>query len=112
MTGSTSPAWFDGRLADDLCVVSDIARNHPAVTYVTGTAVTRFDREARTVCVDDGRLFTYDHLVLATGSSPFVPPTPNLLGHGTFVYRTIEDLEAISGFAPADHRGDCRANRQ
>lgn len=35
----------------------------------------------------------YDKAVLATGSFPFVPPTPGVDKKGVFVYRTIEDLE-------------------
>jgi nitrite reductase (NADH) large subunit len=34
-------------------------------------------------------------LVLATGAAPFVPPVPGHDLDGCFVYRTIEDLEAI-----------------
>ena len=37
----------------------------------------------------------YDELVLATGAAPFVPPVPGRDLPGCFVYRTIEDLEAI-----------------
>ena len=46
----------------------------------------------------------YDRLVLATGSSPFVPPIPGRDLPGCFVYRTIEDLEAIRAWA-ASHAG-------
>ncbi|MEV1178130.1 nitrite reductase large subunit NirB [Nonomuraea sp. NPDC049784] len=55
--------------------------------------VTGIDRDARLVTLADGGTEPYDVLVLATGSSPFVPPVP---GHEhAFVYRTIEDLDAI-----------------
>ncbi len=37
----------------------------------------------------------YDELVLATGAAPFVPPVPGHDLPGAFVYRTIDDLEAI-----------------
>src|SRR6185295_12816016 len=37
----------------------------------------------------------YDTLVIATGSYPFVPPIPGRDRAGCFVYRTLEDLEAI-----------------
>ena len=33
--------------------------------------------------------------MLATGAAPFVPPVPGHDLDGCFVYRTIEDLEAI-----------------
>ena len=38
-------------------------------------------------------------LVLATGSAPFVPPVPGIEKSGVFVYRTIEDLDAIIAYA-------------
>ena len=43
----------------------------------------------------------YDELVLATGSSPFVPREPAGLGDtpGVFVYRTVGDCQAIIGYA-------------
>ena len=41
--------------------------------------------------------------VLATGSKPFVPPISGHDAPGTFVYRTIDDLEAI-----ADYAAGCR----
>ena len=37
----------------------------------------------------------YDALVLATGSYAFVPPVPGHDLPACFVYRTIEDLDAI-----------------
>jgi nitrite reductase (NADH) large subunit len=40
-------------------------------------------------------VLAYDKLVLATGSSPFVPPVPGRDRPDCFVYRTIEDLEAM-----------------
>ena len=40
-------------------------------------------------------MLAYDELVLATGAAPFVPPVPGHELPGCFVYRTIEDLEAI-----------------
>ncbi|MFI7439937.1 nitrite reductase large subunit NirB [Nonomuraea indica] len=57
------------------------------------TRVTVIDREARVVTTADGAAEPYDVLVLATGSAPFVPPVPGA-GHA-FVYRTIDDLDAI-----------------
>lgn len=40
----------------------------------------------------------YDYAVIATGSYPFVPPTPGIDKKGVFVYRTIEDLEAMIAY--------------
>ncbi|SDK85416.1 nitrite reductase (NADH) large subunit [Nonomuraea maritima] len=59
----------------------------------TATRVTAVDRQARHVVTADGGRTPYDVLVLATGSAPFVPPVPG--AEHAFVYRTIEDLDAI-----------------
>ena len=52
----------------------------------------------------------YDALVLATGSYPFVPPVPGHDLPGCFVYRTLDDLDAIR--AAADARGSRRTGRR
>ena len=46
-----------------------------------------------------GREIAYDALVLATGSYPFVPPVPGHDLPGCFVYRTLDDLDAIRAAA-------------
>lgn len=57
--------------------------------------VVGIDRGAKEVTTADGHREPYDVLVLATGSSPFVPPVPGRELDGCFVYRTIDDLDAI-----------------
>ncbi|OXY83642.1 nitrite reductase large subunit NirB [Oceanimonas doudoroffii] len=58
-------------------------------------AVTAIDRHARTLTTTTGAVLAYDRLVLATGSTPFVPPIPGRERERCFVYRTLEDLAAI-----------------
>ncbi|HEY4457275.1 MAG TPA: nitrite reductase large subunit NirB [Pseudonocardiaceae bacterium] len=60
-----------------------------------GDPVVAIDREARVVTTASGFRQQYDALVLATGSKPFVPPIPGHDLPGCFVYRTIDDLDAI-----------------
>ncbi|MDT0643471.1 nitrite reductase large subunit NirB [Zunongwangia sp. F363] len=43
--------------------------------------------------------YNYDYLILATGSYPFVPPIKGSDKSGVFVYRTIEDLDAMKVYA-------------
>jgi len=40
------------------------------VTMITGAAVVACDPERQTVAIDDGKLFSYDRLLLATGTQP------------------------------------------
>ena len=64
-----------------------------------GDRATAIDRAAKTVRSSRGDDVPYDVLVLATGSFPFVPPVEGRERPGCFVYRTIEDLEAIRAWA-------------
>ena len=71
----------------------------PGVTVLLGEEAAELDRVSRTVRTMSGAELGYDVLVLATGSRPFVPPVP---GHdllGCFVYRTVDDVEAIKAYA-------------
>lgn len=70
----------------------------PAVQLHRSTRVAHVDRHDRHVDSEDGRQFRYDALVLATGSSPFVPPIPGRDLLGTFVYRTLDDVAALRGW--------------
>jgi nitrite reductase (NADH) large subunit len=92
-------AYFTGRTAEDLCLADPEVLDHPSIEFVPGDKVTVINREAREVTSQSGRVVTYDTLVLATGSYPFVPPIPGGDGPGCFVYRTIEDLDAIRAYA-------------
>ena len=63
------------------------------------------DRHSRKVTTSTGDIFSYDALVMATGSYPFVPPIP---GHDLpecFVYRTLADLDGIRTAAEAAEPG-------
>jgi nitrite reductase (NADH) large subunit len=81
--------------AEDLSLLPAREYDDPRVRLVLDTAVTAIDRDARAVTTATGEVVTYDALVLATGSVPFVPPLPGRDLRGCFVYRTIEDLQAI-----------------
>ena len=56
------------------------------------------DTDAKTVTTAE-RTLPYDTLILATGSLPFVPPLANSRAPGCFVYRTLDDLDAIKAYA-------------
>ena len=66
-----------------------------AVSLHLGDPVVAIDRAAQVVTSASGLRESYDALVLATGSAPFVPPVPGHDLPGCFVYRTIDDLDAI-----------------
>eukprot|EP00522_Entomoneis_paludosa_P012359 CAMPEP_0172455328 /NCGR_PEP_ID=MMETSP1065-20121228/12012_1 /TAXON_ID=265537 /ORGANISM="Amphiprora paludosa, Strain CCMP125" /LENGTH=1147 /DNA_ID=CAMNT_0013207789 /DNA_START=77 /DNA_END=3520 /DNA_ORIENTATION=+ len=72
------------------------------VTLHLNDKVTEVDTQEQTVTSAQGRTVPYDICVMATGSYPFVPPIPGKQRPGVFVYRTIEDLQAMLQYAQ-DH---------
>lgn len=69
------------------------------ITLITGERVADINRSSKTITTAKDDEFSYDYLVLATGSSPFVPPIKGVEKEGVFVYRTIEDLEGMLAYA-------------
>jgi nitrite reductase (NADH) large subunit len=88
-------SYFKERSADKLLLGTAEWYAERGIELLCGRRVVRIDRTAKQVVVDDERPLSYDVLVLATGSSAFVPPMPGIDKQGVFVYRTIEDLDAI-----------------
>ncbi|SDY06841.1 nitrite reductase (NADH) large subunit [Saccharopolyspora shandongensis] len=98
-------SYLDGKSAEDLSLVRHELLGDPMVDLRLGTGATGIDRAARVVSTSDGSRLRYDALVLATGSRPFVPPVPGHDLDGCFVYRTIEDLDAIRAAATEGEPG-------
>ncbi|WP_248722623.1 nitrite reductase large subunit NirB [Seonamhaeicola sp. ML3] len=69
------------------------------IELITGERVADINRTGQTITTAKDREFSYDYLVMATGSSPFVPPIKGVEKEGVFVYRTIEDLEGMLAYA-------------
>lgn len=65
----------------------------------TSELISFIDTEMRKVFTHKNESFDYDYLILATGSSPFIPSLKGVDKPGVFIYRTIEDLEAIQNYA-------------
>jgi len=57
--------------------------------------VTLIDRDAKTVLSANGIVAHYDRLVIATGSSPFVPPIPGHQLDGVITYRDLDDVDKM-----------------
>ena len=97
--------YFAGRSAQSLSLVADdfFARN--GIELRLGQCVTEIDREMRVIRNADGHETHWDSLVLATGSYPFVPPVKGGDSPACFVYRTLDDLDAIAAKAKSARRG-------
>jgi nitrite reductase (NADH) large subunit len=87
--------------AEDLTFADATWYADQGVELRLGVQVLELDPVARRITGSDGAVLEYERCVLATGSSPFVPPIPGTDAAGVFVYRTIEDLEAMRAWAIA-----------
>lgn len=90
---------FAGRTPADLQLADANWYGERAVELVLADPVLHIDRAARTVRTRSGRTLSYDFLVLATGSAPFVPSIPGSDLPGVFVYRTVDDVDAIRAWS-------------
>ncbi|GIJ44714.1 putative nitrite reductase [Virgisporangium aliadipatigenens] len=92
-------AYFDGVSAEELSydvpAGVDLRLGEPALAIDPGSRKVTTARE----------MLTYDALVLATGSYPFVPPVEGADRPGVFVYRTLDDLERIREYAAGKRVG-------
>ncbi|HZX03225.1 nitrite reductase large subunit NirB [Kribbella sp.] len=88
-------SYFSGRDPHDLSLGDPDLWDDPAVNLRKGVRITAIDTTAKTVTTARGEVSGYDELVLATGSSAFVPPVKNNDAQGCFVYRTIDDVAAL-----------------
>jgi nitrite reductase (NADH) large subunit len=95
---------FAGKDAADLRLADADWYRTRDITLHLGEPVVAIERGRHIVRSASGVAQRYDALVLATGSAPFVPPMPGTTLAGVFVYRTIDDVEAIRVWAQRARR--------
>jgi nitrite reductase (NADH) large subunit len=98
-------SYVDGLSADDLSLVPPGFLDTPGLTVHLDERVAAVHPDGSHVVTAGGERIDYDALVLATGSVPFVPPIPGTDAPGAFVYRTIDDLDAIRMWAAGCRTG-------
>ena len=92
-------SFFSGSSAGDLSLVKPGFYQDNDVKIYIGDKAVAIDRDRKEITSANGVTLSYDKVVIATGSYPFVPTIKGQDTAGTFVYRTIEDLEAIANYA-------------
>jgi nitrite reductase (NADH) large subunit len=97
--------YFNGKSAADLSMSPEGWYEQNNIELHLNDPVQEINRTNKTIHSLKGVVQEYDYLVLATGSSAFVPDIPGIEKEGVFVYRTIEDLELISAYASRAKNG-------
>ncbi|WP_439031027.1 NAD(P)/FAD-dependent oxidoreductase [Gordonia terrae] len=80
---------------DDLAFRSSDYYTNKAIDLRLSTRVTRIDRDNQRVVLDDGDTVSYSHLVLATGTSPIMPPLEGVGHRGVLTLRSLADAHAL-----------------
>ena len=97
--------FFAGRSAEDLSLVEPGFFEASGFSLRLAARAVAIERRHNTVSTADGEVLPYDKLVIATGSVPFVPAVPGRDRAHCFVYRTIEDLEAMQACGARSRTG-------
>src|SRR5437867_8024303 len=97
-------ALFSGTAPDALALAGGDWYGAHGITLHLGERVDAIDRAGRTVTSSQGRTLSYDALVLATGSAPFVPAVPGIDLPGVFLYRTVDDVDRIRAWGATARR--------
>ncbi|APE15181.1 nitrite reductase large subunit NirB [Mycolicibacterium pallens] len=98
-------SYIDGWDRTTLALPGNDYAGDDLVDLRIGEPAVAIERDTREVVTSAGERIGYDAVVLATGSYPFVPPIPGSDSDRCFVYRTLEDLDAIRAAAATARPG-------
>lgn len=83
------------RSADDIRINHWDWYRDNRVALKAGVRIVEIDREAKTLTGDDASVTSYDKLIIATGSSPFIPPIDGVGKEGFFAFRNLDDTRGL-----------------
>ena len=98
-------AYFSHHTAEELSLVREGYYDKHQVNLLLGERAITINRDEKLIHSSTGRAVHYDTLIFATGSYPWIPPINGAEGSDCFVYRTIEDLNAIEACSRRSKRG-------
>src|SRR6266496_6584528 len=64
-----------------------------------GVRIVDVDSECKSVTGDDGSVTPFDKLLVATGSTPLIPPMEGVKKEGVFVFRNLDDTRCLLDYA-------------
>jgi nitrite reductase (NADH) large subunit len=96
-----SPLLAGEKSFEDIIINGQEWYDDHGINLVAGDPVVAIDRASKTVTSRSGRVESYDKLILATGSDPFIIPVPGNDLQGVISFRDMDDvgsmLRAASG---------------
>lgn len=99
-----SPVLSGEKAYEDIITHDDDWYKTHGVTLHKSAKISSIDRVAKTVTSDSGITVSYDQLVIATGSNPFIIPLPGHDLDGVLTYRDLDDVERMISVAKTGGR--------
>lgn len=90
-----SPVLSGEKTYEDIITHDDDWYAKHGITLHKAARVSAVDRDAKTVTSETGITASYDKLVIATGSNPFIIPLPGHDLDGVLTYRDLDDVERM-----------------
>jgi nitrite reductase (NADH) large subunit len=90
-----SPVLSGEKAYEDILIHDDAWYETHGITLHRGKQVVEIDRAVKRVTAADGTAADYDHLLVATGSMPFVVPIPGATLPGVVTYRDLDDVNKM-----------------
>ncbi len=90
-----SPVLAGEKTYEDIVIHDDAWYAAHCVALRKGEAIVSLDCKAHSVTTSGGEVVSYDKLVIATGSQPFVIPAPGVNLPGVVTYRDLDDVKLM-----------------
>ncbi|MEW7851094.1 FAD-dependent oxidoreductase [Massilia aurea] len=90
-----SPVLAGDKTQDEIVLHPRAWYAHHGITLHTGDPIVAIDRRRRIVRAQSGVEVTYDRLLLATGSQPFIVPVPGADLPGVVGFRDLHDVDTM-----------------
>ena len=90
-----SPVLAGEKAFEDIVLNTQEWYDENKVKLVSGDPIVKIDRVAQTVEASSGLVESYDRLLIATGSNPFIIPVPGHDKPGVIGFRDFEDVEKM-----------------
>ncbi|WP_319500244.1 nitrite reductase large subunit NirB [uncultured Draconibacterium sp.] len=93
-------SYYTGTVPEELLLAPAGWYAEHGIELRTHERITSIDRNSKTISSEKNLSYSYDILILSTGSSAFVPPIEGVEKKGVFVYRTFDDIDKIKAYIP------------
>jgi len=90
-----SPLLAGDKAFEDIVINDHAWYADNGIELIAGDPIVAIDRNSRSVTARSGRTETYDKLLLATGSDPFIIPVPGHDLQGVVTFRDMDDVGAM-----------------